>query len=152
MLTSGSSRPSTRRERPIAMPISAPASAAMPKATARRSSVSAAWWGRIPDAVSRTKVAATCSTVGKRRGGNAPACATSSHSAPTTRNGAAAPSRREPISLVDLDAGLLDELGVFLELSRDHRLEVGDRHGQRVGAQLADLGADLRRFHQAGDL
>src|SRR5436190_9154007 len=54
--------------------------------------------------------------------------------------------------LVGLDARFLDELGVLLELTVDHRLEVRDRHRQRVGAELLDLRRDLRRLDEPSDL
>src|SRR5690349_20110667 len=105
----------------------------------------------MPCAVSRAKVAATCSSGGKRRAGKAPAWATASQSAPITRNGR--PPRRnfKAIGSTRFYVRLLDELGVFLELLGDHVLELLDRHRQRVAAELLDMVAHLRRLDQGGD-
>jgi hypothetical protein len=67
--------------------------------------VSAACRGRMPSAVSRAKVAATCSTGGKSRCGNAPECATSSHTTPTTRKGTAVASARAAALRMEARAG-----------------------------------------------
>src|SRR2546430_4618432 len=55
-------------------------------------------------------------------------------------------------SSIGFDARLLDELRILHQFARDHRLEVRDRHRQRIGAELLDLAADLRRLHERGDL
>src|ERR1051326_6007643 len=53
---------------------------------------------------------------------------------------------------IRLDSGGLDESRVLHQLALDHGVEIGYRHGQGIGAELADLRADLRRLHQVGDL
>src|SRR6266536_3435537 len=89
MLTSGRKISSARRERPIAMPIITPAIAASVKPASRRSMVSIAWCGRMPETDRRTKADATSPSGGNSRRGNTPSRATISHAAPTTRNGKA---------------------------------------------------------------
>ena len=70
MLTSGRKISSARRERPMAMPMVTPTTAASAKPASSRKSVSSAWCGRMPLAVSRPKAAAMSPRVGNRRGGN----------------------------------------------------------------------------------
>src|SRR5712671_3286684 len=89
MLISGRIMSSARRERPIAMPIVTPAAAASAKPAIRRSSVSAAWRGRIPETVRRTSAAPITSSGGNSRGGKWPECAVISHRPPNTRKGKA---------------------------------------------------------------
>src|SRR6266851_9084347 len=54
--------------------------------------------------------------------------------------------------LIGLDSRSLDEPGVRLELLPDHRLEVGQRHGQGIDAQLEKLFAHFGRAHRGVEL
>src|SRR5690349_18019129 len=106
----------------------------------------------MPCAVSRAKVAATCSSEGKRRAGKAPEWATPSQSAPTTKNGTAARRNPKTARSLGLYVRLLDELAVLPELPGDDRLELLHRHGQRVAAELADMVGHVLRLDERGDV
>src|SRR5690242_19440495 len=106
----------------------------------------------MPCAVSRAKVAATCSSDGKRRAGKAPEWATASQSAPTTTNGRAPRTKLKTTRSVGFDVRLLDELGVLLELPPAHPLELLPRHVPRVAAQLADVLRHVLRLDERGDV
>src|SRR3984893_10263493 len=108
MLTSGSSTSSARREWPMANPMRTPATAAQTNPANRRRSVSTTGWGRVPDAVRRTRADATSSSGGNRRGGKMPRWAATSHIAPTTRNGnAVRPTIRQRLSPSGGDAAAI---------------------------------------------
>src|SRR5690242_20981215 len=59
------------------------------------------------------------------------------------------PPRSTLFPYTTLFRSLLDELGVLLEFARDHRIEVLDRHRQRVGAELLDLRRHVRRLDRS---
>src|SRR3989449_1764030 len=54
--------------------------------------------------------------------------------------------------LIGLDSRSLDEPGVRLEFLLDHGLELGQRHGQGIHAQLEKLFAHIGRVHRGVEL